>query len=324
MPNVITIGAATRDVFMVSKNFRIMPSAKSKTGAYECVALGSKIEVDQMVLTTGGGATNAAATFASLGLDTATVARIGSDSPGRGLIDELRQNKINTDLIKTVRNGETAYSVILTAPTGERAVLVRRGVSATFSEKDIPWNKLKSDWLYLTSLGGNLALAKKIIKTAHQKNIQVAYNPGMKEIEKGYKAFAPILPMLSVLNMNREEAAALTGKSIKDLEDIFKTFNKHNLILVITDGNQGSYACLGDEQWFAKPVKVKVISRTGAGDAFGSGLVASLIKDTDIPKALRVGTLNAQSVIGSIGAKTGILRRIPAVKDLNKIKVHKI
>jgi len=322
MPDVITIGSATREVFLISKDIKIIRSDKSSTGALECVTLGSKIEIDQKVLTTGGGATNAAATFASLGFDTATIARVGDDSPGRGLIEELTKHKINTDLIRTVKGGDTAYSILLTAPTGQRTVLIHRGVSATFSTKDIPWNKLKANWLYLTSLGGNLALAKKIIKEAHKKNIQVAYNPGIKEIAKGLSAFAPLLPMLSVLNMNLEEAMALSGK--KDIKEIARIFNRHNLILLITDGANGSYACLGDEHWFAKASKSKVVSRTGAGDAFGSAFVAALIKGKDIPEAQQIATLNAQSVIASIGAKEGILNKLPNATELKKVKISKI
>ena len=312
MSKVITIGSATRDVFLVSDDFQILRPKSKK--ALECVTLGSKIEVDQMVLTTGGGATNTAATFASLGHDTATVSKIGDDSPGHGLVDELKQFKIKTNLINKTK-GQTAYSVIMTASTGERTVLVHRGVSANFSTKDIPWNKLKADWLYITSLGGNLALVKKIVKAAYEKNIQVAYNPGMKEITKGYGAFKSLLPMLSVLIMNQEEADAL---------GIDDNTIQHNMILIITDGANGSHAFLGDEHWFAKAGKSNVVSRTGAGDAFGSGFVASLMKDDDVSKALQFATLNAQSVIASIGAKKGVLKRTPSAKDMSKIKVKKI
>jgi len=322
MFDVITIGAAVRDVFLISDEFKILKSPKSKTGAYECVTLGSKIEIDKMVLTTGGGATNAAATFSSLGYHTACIGKIGNDSTGRGLIDELKDHKINTSMIKKVA-GQTAYSSLLTTPTGERTILVHRGVSAKLTPSDIPWNKLKSKWIYLTSLGGNLALAKRIVQHAHEKNIQVAYNPGMSEIKKGRKAFAALLPMLSVLMVNREEAAALTGRPVKDLKGMIKDLTKHNLILIITDGEAGSYTSLGEDSWFAKPTKTKVISRTGAGDAFGSGFLSSLMKHDDLSRALQTGTLNAESVIGSIGAKRGILKRLPGAKELSKIKVSK-
>lgn len=322
MYDVITIGSATRDVFLISDDITIIKSAKSKTGSFECLPLGSKIEVDKLVLTSGGGATNAAATFAALGSSAAAVGRIGDDAPGRGLKDELKEYSIGTNLIKTVPGGQTGYSALITTPKGERTVLVYRGVSAEMSAKDIPWSKLKTKWLYITSLGGNLALVKRIVNEAHKKNIQVAYNPGMAEIKKGWSAFKPLLPKLSMLMMNSEEAAELTGK--KQHDEIMKEFTRYNMILVITDGAKGSYAQLGDELWFAKPTRVKPISRTGAGDAFGSAFVASLIKNDEVACALQVATLNAEAVIQSIGAKIGILKAFPTSTKRNKIKIKKI
>ncbi len=324
MYDIITIGSATRDVFLISENFQIIKSPKSRTGAFECVSLGSKIDVDKMVLTTGGGATNAAATFSSLGYETATISRIGDDPPGQGITHELKESKIKTNLIKTVKGGQTAYSVLLTTPSGERTVLVFRGVSANFTPNDIPWSKLHCRWIYITSLGGNLGLVKKIVNEALRRKIKVAYNPGIGEINQGYKAFEPLLEKLTVLNMNREEASELSGKPIEDINGIMERLCCRGSILVITDGIKGSYARAGDETWFAKPSKVKAVSRTGAGDAFGSGFIASLIKDDDIPKALQVGTLNAESVILSIGAKSGILSRLPTTKTRSKIKILKI
>ena len=89
MYDIITIGAATRDVFLVSNAFVAIKSKKFATGAGECVALGSKIEVSNLVLTTGGGATNAAATFGSLGFRTAAICRVGDDSPGKDVVEDL-------------------------------------------------------------------------------------------------------------------------------------------------------------------------------------------------------------------------------------------
>ena len=66
MYDVITIGAGLRDVFLVSDAFVALKSKKFSTGVGECLALGTKIELDDIVLTTGGGASNAAATFGSL------------------------------------------------------------------------------------------------------------------------------------------------------------------------------------------------------------------------------------------------------------------
>ena len=45
MYDVTTIGSATKDVFLISKGFKLIKSNKFKTGTGECFAYGSKIEL---------------------------------------------------------------------------------------------------------------------------------------------------------------------------------------------------------------------------------------------------------------------------------------
>jgi len=92
-------------------------------------------------------------------------------------------------------------------------------------------------------------------------------------------------------------------------------------MLVLTDGPQGAYAHLDGTTWFARPRNIKVVSRTGAGDAFGSALVASLMADKGIDEALQIGILNSESVIQSYGAKIGILTHWPTNALMKKIKI---
>ncbi|MCR4314467.1 MAG: PfkB family carbohydrate kinase [Candidatus Uhrbacteria bacterium] len=320
MYDIITIGAATRDVFLVSNKFIAIKSKKFLTGMGECVALGSKIEIDRLVLTTGGGATNAAATFGSLGFHTATICRVGDDSPGKDVVEDLSRFGVSTHLVRQIKGGATAYSTILTMKDGERTVLVYRGTSADFVTRDIPISAItNTKWIYLTSLGGNLALAKKIIQTAHKAGVKIAWNPGHKELEEGLRAFSPLLPMINVLNINLEEATLLTGK--KKLMDIFKSLHSDGLVRLVTDGTNG--ATVSRDGWIAHAATtgVKSISRTGAGDAFGSGFVAGLIKTEDLHEALRVGMINAESVITKYGAKNGILTSWPSSLKKRKVKI---
>lgn len=320
MYDIITIGAATRDVFLVSDKFIALKSRKFATGTGECVTLGSKIEIDRLVLTTGGGATNAAATFGSLGFRTATICRVGDDSPGKDVALDLSRFGVSTHLVRQIKGGETAYSTILTMKDGERTALVYRGTSANFVARDIPPSAISNTkWIYLTSLGGNLALAKKIIMLAHKADVNVAWNPGKKELENGLKSFAPLLPMIDVLNMNLEEATLLTGK--KKLVDIFALLHNDGLVRLVTDGTNG--ATVYRDGWMARATTtgVKSVSRTGAGDAFGSGFVAGLIKTNDLNEALRVGMINAESVITKYGAKEGILTDWPSMLKKRQVKI---
>ncbi|MFH1253588.1 MAG: carbohydrate kinase family protein [Candidatus Uhrbacteria bacterium] len=319
MYDIITIGAATRDVFLLSDKFTFIHSREFETGIGECVSFGTKLEVDKVVFTTGGGATNAAATFANLGYDTAVWCRVGNDAAGHEIHNDLRVYKIKTALVQKVKNGASAYSTLLTAANGERTALVLRGVSSAFSEKEISWGKLKTHVIYLTSLGGNLVLSKKIIEKQKTAGNFVAWNPGKSELLKGLKNFRSILPKVDVLIINHEEAELLTSK--KDLKEMFKLLARSNGVTIITDGAKGAYAEKENKIFVATTTGVRSVSRTGAGDSFGSGVVAGLLKYDDLKKALAVGMINAEAVIQKIGAKAGLLKTWPSEKQMSKIKI---
>lgn len=319
MYDIITIGGATRDVFLLSDKFTFLHSRQFETGVGECVSFGTKIDLNNVVFTTGGGATNTATTFANLGYNTAAVCRVGEDPAGRDLLADLKTHQIKTELVKKVAGGQTAYSTLLTAPNGERTALVLRGVSATFSEKDISWGKIKTNVLYLTSLGGNFLLSKKIIEKIKTPGVLVAWNPGRGELKKGLAAFKKILPKVDIFNVNREEAELLTKK--KEIKDMFATLNRKTGITVITDGPRGAYAVVNGKIWHAATTGVRSISSTGAGDAFSSGFVAGYLRYDEVKKALAVGMVNAEGVIQKIGAKAGLLKNWPAEKQLEKVKI---
>ena len=323
MYDIITVGAGTRDVFLISDQFKFIESSVFETGMGECVSLGSKIEIEQVIHSTGGGATNAAVTFARLGFGCATVCKVGNDHLGRDLIIDLQRDGVNTTLIKRAK-GDTGYSTLLTdAKSGERSVLVYRGVSATLGETDVPWKDCIASWFYLTSLGGRGAgLTKRIISQALRCDARVAWNPGGKEIALGMRVLRPLIANAAILILNREEAERLTGE--KKLEAIFEALRVPGNVIIITDGANGAYAQKDRERYFAPATGRKAVSRTGAGDAFGSGFVAAYMKAGRLPYALAVATLNAEGVIGKIGAKAGILSRFPSPQQLKRVKVKPV
>lgn len=322
--DVITIGSATKDVFLVSDQIKLMKSKLFRTGMAECVALGSKIEVNDLHVSSGGGATNAAATFSNLKFKTACIAKIGDDSRGRDIKEELESLGVDTKTMTEEKNGQTGHSTLLTAPNGERTALVYRGVSKSLSAKDIDWSLFENTrWVYITSLGGNIELAKRIINTCKKNNVHVAWNPGMTEIKKGAEIIMKLLSQnVHVFNVNKEEAMALTKDSKGDVMKLSaKMFPANHHIRIITDGANGAYLS-NDSSWYKCGTSSKEhVSRTGAGDAFGSGVVASLMRGDPINIALQVGTLNAQSVIKSLGAKQGLLKKFPTPSELSTIPI---
>lgn len=321
--SVLTIGSAVRDVFLLSKQFKVMPMPGSPGIMAECVTLGSKIIVDDLTITTGGGATNAAATFASLGFSTSVMARIGDDASGRDVLADLATRNINTSHITIAKKESTAYSTLLTAEGGERTALVFRGASANFSEKDVKLSKITADVVYLTSLGGNVALALAIAKACDRKKATLVWNPGAQELKSG-RGLDPIRKLVSILILNLEEAQMLTGKTQNDPKMQCELLALPGSIIVITDGQNGAYAHKDKSTWHCRTSGVSSISRTGAGDAFGSAFTAAIMSGAEIEDALRVGTMNAESVVQHIGAKAGILSAWPKDGEIAQYRIRKL
>lgn len=322
MFDVITIGTVTRDAFIRSSAFKILNDARFATGKAECLSLGSKIDIDDMIFATGGGATNTAVTFARQGFKVACLCRAGDDSGGEEVIEELEKEGVDTGFIIRDKEHNTAYSIILSSKTGERTILVYRGASKYFSIKDVPWQKLKTKWLYITHLSDESSeIFLPLLDFAGKNGIKVAINPGSTQLKLSKRQWDGILKNVSVLILNREEGAQLTGESYKSINGILKAFQRlMKGVLVLTDGPNGVLVLDGENLYKAGTYpEERVFDRTGAGDAFGSGFVSGLLqksKDDEagfsskvIEYAIKLGSANATSVVEYISAKNKILTK---------------
>ena len=320
MFDVITIGSATRDVFLESGNFKFIKSQEFAGGTGECLSLGSKNEVRNIFFSTGGGATNAAVTFARLGLKTAVLSRVGKDSAGYEIITILKKEGVGTRLIQMDSEEHTAYSTLLMYGPGERTVLVYRGPSNKIEIKPaLP--KVKAKWFYVTSLGGRMDIIRAIWAHARKNKIKICWNPGEEELKLGFEALKPLIKQCEIFNINREEAARLTGCEPNNDICLLNSVCNASKIAIMTDGSMGAYVCAKEEKYFVASLGTKPKNTTGAGDAFGSGFAVGMVKTGDLKFSLKLATLNADSVIRGMGAKTGILKKMPLDKELNKVKI---
>src|SRR3989344_1343263 len=109
MYDIVSIGSTTRDVFINADNFRSADMPDFSTGKALCFPLGSKIEINKIMFTFGGGGTNTAVTFARQGLSTACVGVIGDDLNGKEVLNELSQEGVETKYFQMHDDGHTAY-----------------------------------------------------------------------------------------------------------------------------------------------------------------------------------------------------------------------
>ncbi len=314
-PDVVTIGSATEDVFIMTKGLcRIRIDTRDVEQSYFALPSGAKVDVEEMFISTGGGATNTAVTFRRFGLATSALAKVGDDRSGRTIRERLEREGINVSLLVTDPEQRTGYSAILTGFNPERSVLVYRGATLHLRESDIEWDTVRrAKLVFVGSLSGDSAkLYPVVARFCAEHGIRLAANPGSTQFKAGVQAFSEVLRHLDMLFLNKEEAYTFTRiqpkRGWRDEREMLRMLHEAGpRRVVMTEGDRGCQA-LDDQAHYSVPAcKVKAVSTLGAGDAFASACAAAALKGEPLARALRYGAVNAASVVSQIGAKRGAL-----------------
>lgn len=322
MFDIITFGSATRDMFIISKNFQILKSDDFAMGKGLCVPSGSKIYIDDVVFASGGGATNSAATFALQDLKAACITKVGDDPGGNAILEELKKLGVNTGFIIKDEKLKTAYSVILSLPGagGERTILVYHGACHDLKKEEISWPELaRAKWFYISGLSGRSSdLFEPLINFAYEQKIKIAVNPGGDQLNLGIDKLQRLLNKIDIFILNKEEATKLTCLPYNEEREIFKRLDAWvKGIAVMSKGPEGVMVSDGRNIYSAGIPESGIVDRTGAGDAFGAGFVAGFIEQMclsapdaeTIKHAIQLGTVNATATVQQLGAKNGLLKK---------------
>lgn len=312
MYDVITFGSATRDIFVRSKELKVINSSEFVTGKALAVEAGGKIYIEDLVFATGGGGTNCAATFALQGLKTAYVGLIGNDQSGLEVFRELNDLGVDCNFIKTTPKADTPNSIVLSAPGKDRSILIYEGASHLLSLEDIPFEQLKqAKWFYVSGLAGDASKTfEPIINFAADNKIKLAVNPGHDQLTKDLDILKKLLNKIDILLVNQEEATMITGIHFNNEMELFKKLDELVPgIALMSKGKEGVAASNGKQIFSAGIPKSDYVDRTGSGDAFGSGFAATIIRGGSIEEAIQLGTANATGTIQQLGAKKGLLKK---------------
>lgn len=297
--DVVTFGSAVIDIF-VDTNF-------PEKGKFMSYPVGSKILIEDVKFDIGGGGTNTAVAFSRLGLKTGYIGKIGLDTNTEAILETLRREKIKfLGVVK--KRASNGYSIILDSKENNRTILTYKGPNNELSIKELKLRKIKTKWIYYSSLLGEsfktqIELARYL---KEKKQVKLAFNPSEYLIKRKPSEIKDLLRISEVLILNKEEARLLT-KDKNLLKGLYRLGPK---IVVITDKNNPMqcYDSYSGKVYTLKPHKIKVIERTGAGDAFASGFVAGLIAKKTILECLKLGLRESESVIQHFGAKNNLLR----------------
>ncbi len=302
----LSIGGATYDLFLTMGNHA------KKHEENIVLAAGGKLRVDRVIETCGGGACNTSIGLSRLGLKAKFCGVVGSDQWGDKLLTTMNKEGVDTTSATVVEHETSSFSIILSLASGERTILYTPGVNEHLHDTTFDKAAIANvDVVYLNHLCETSCMIEDDIIhaiLAHPK-VHLTWNPGGTQIASGHSApdKKALLAITDLLLLNKEEA--LTFTSAKTTEEAMKILSasgaKH---ICITDGKHGTLATDGMKTYHCPVLpNVTVVDTTGAGDAFGTATAWALACGESLPTALIAGTLNAASVVGAIGAQTGLL-----------------
>jgi ribokinase len=303
--DIVCVGDAKIDIFLTLHQTREHLRYMEKTNEL-CIKFGEKVIVDKAEMLVGGDATNVAVGASRLGLNTAIVAEIGKDEFAQKIINTLKNENVNIENISESEGQQSSFSTIINYK-GERTIFsehVKR-------EHNFNFSNVLTKWVYLTSLGENwLNAYSRAADFVKETKCNLAFNPGTLQIANK-ENIKNILLIANLLLVNKEEAEEILGLPYgqKNIEELIIGLQKLGpKIVVITDGKNGSFAASSEGDILnEKIVKVEVVEKTGAGDAYSSGFISALMNNKSIAEAMFWGAKNSASVITKVGAQAGLL-----------------
>lgn len=305
--DLLSIGDANLDVFISPTESESLCDINTK----ECLiafSYADKIPVKNLEFSIGGNAGNNAIGTRRLGINSKSVLTLGDDSTGLQIIDRLKNEGVDLTYVIQQPSTMSNFNVVVTY-TGERTIFTYHAPRSYEFPVQLP----KTPWVYLTSMGESFRPFYNHITEWLIKNPEtnLAFNPGSWQLRSDIENLLSILKLTKIIFVNKQEAEKMTNHEAEELvsKELLKALsNLGPKISVITDGNNGSYVFDGNRFLHCGVLPVDAYERTGAGDAFGSGFLAAIIKGKTIEESLLWGTVNSASVIGYVGAQKGLLR----------------
>jgi len=239
------------------------------------------------------------------------VSKVGEDELGQRLLGEMSETDLDIQYVQIDPDRPTMLSVCFLYPDGSGGNLTAANSACGQLETDFIKTAESAFELYS---GHGLALAvpevplsarKMLLERAKEHHFFTAASFTSGEILPALEM--EMLPLVDLLAINLDEAAAFLTRSVNDenhetiIDAAFDKLREINpaLSVTITAGKRGSWSLDGQQVKFAPALQVQLVSTAGAGDAFFAGLLSGITAGLTLPLAQELGTLVAACSVTS-------------------------
>lgn len=267
----------------------------------------------------GGKGLNLGLGLHRLGVDVAMLMAIGADDAGRAVKQRLEQEGLSSQLFLTLGD-HSGYGVGFVAPSGQNFLAAYMGANALL-------NAVHVDDCKAQIMQANVVMAQfEVPDVAILRAFELAKSAARTTYlnpSPWRRLSAEMMAMTDILVVNATEAACLFGNAALEsmsvaswmeiLPALAQAIHWPGKYLIVTLAEFGSVVLLAsNEVKYVQAFKIQQVDATGAGDAFGCGLVSSLLQGQTMTEALRYG--NAAGAI--VAAHRGIFDVLPDATEL--------
>ncbi len=257
----------------------------------------------------GGSAGNTIAAFASYGGKGAYIGKVGNDHLGQVFAHDLKTLGVAYKTAPVISGTQTARSMILITPDGERTMNTFLGACVELSPDDIDADLVKS--AAVTYLEGYL-FDPPLAMEAFYKAAKIAHDAGRKVsltlsdsfcVGRHRAAFKELVEgHVDILFANEEEIKSLY--EVATFEEAAQIVKNKCDISALTRSEKGSVIVRGDQFTAIKAEPVaKVVDTTGAGDAYAAGFLFGYTEGMNMEMCGRLGSIAAAEVISHISPR---------------------
>ncbi|MHA1436310.1 MAG: carbohydrate kinase family protein [Promethearchaeota archaeon] len=317
--DLITIGSCTLDcIIKISDILRFELMDKDIVKKYTAIEYSRKLNIEAVNFVPGGSGANIACNCSMLGLKAAYIGIIGKDFAAQACLEDMKNRGVDLSQVIQTNEDNTAYSIILRTEWGkDRSILAYKGANNLLKPSDVKEELFKNikafAWTSLTNNNACEAIEKAITLTKENGG-KIFAAPSMSIIKNNEKWAKILLGRSDVVSLNKEEAQEFTGEKKKTL--MLEHFLNMGIQLIsITDGSEGSIISDGDLIINSGVYEGAVEDTTGAGDAFLSGILVSMLNGFDLEKTSKIASAMASLECRGVGVREGLPQSIQELED---------
>ena len=281
---------------------------------------GETIHGEDLQIIPGGKGANQAVAAARQGASVTMAGRVGNDSFGPELIENLKRNDVDASHVQIDPHSATGTAIIVVDANGQNSIVLSSGGNGKVSRADVEDVSFPDHKLLLLQLESPIETVLAAAQRARASGLRVLLNPAPARSLPDELITLPdfILP-------NEGELSLLTGQPVNDLSSAEKAarvlLERGAQHVIVTLGANGALIVSEEITKHVPSFKVDVVDTTAAGDAFIAGFASALLENKALEEAVRYGCACGALAVTKFGAQPSLPTKAEVEKLLDQSPV---